>query len=69
MKAKRNVQALVRKQADKDAAAILKKVDTMLKQGIPRAKIEKALAKELFAHIKKQIRHVREPNIFERPLK
>lgn len=65
MKTKRNVQAVVRKQADKDAAAILKKVDTMLKQGIPRAKIEKVLAKELSAHMKKQIRHVCEPIIFE----
>jgi len=64
MKTKRNVQALVRKQADKDAAAILNKVDKMLKQGIPRAKIEKALAAELAARMKNQIRYVVR-NIFE----
>ena len=46
MKTKRNVQALVRKKADKDAVTILNKVDKMLKRGVARVKIERALTKD-----------------------
>ncbi len=52
------VKALLRQQVGKDAAAILRKVEKMLKQGVDRAKIEKALAKELSLHRRKQARQL-----------
>jgi len=61
MKTKRNVQALVRKRAGKDAVIILNKIDKMLKRGIARKKIESALAKELIAHVKKHKSYLDRP--------
>jgi hypothetical protein len=56
MKTKPDVQALVLKQAGKEAVSILNKVDKMLKRGVARNKIESALTEELIVHLRKQIR-------------
>ena len=58
MKAKHNVQALVRKQAGKDAVKVLNKIDRMLKRGVAREKIVSALAGELTLHLRRQMRGV-----------
>jgi hypothetical protein len=51
-----DVLAMVNKQTGKDAAAILNKVDKMLKQGVDRATIEKAVAAHLCTHITEQVK-------------
>jgi len=43
------------KQVGEHAAIILRKVDRMLKHGVPRASIEKALAKELSSQMRQQL--------------
>lgn len=55
MKREPDVLALMRKQTGKDAAAILNQVDRMLRQGASRARIEKAVAVDLCAHLRKQM--------------
>lgn len=56
MKKESDVLTLMRKQMGKDAAAILDRVDKMLKQRVSRARIEKAVAADLCAHLRKQMR-------------
>jgi hypothetical protein len=58
MKTKGTIEALLRKETGKRSVVILKKIDRMLKQGVSRAKIEKALVAELSAHLKKLLRSV-----------
>jgi hypothetical protein len=58
MKKKGNVRARLRKQASKDAAAIVKKVHHMVKKGVPRTKIEKKVVADLSVHFAKQMRLV-----------
>ena len=58
MKKVSDIQALLQKQAGKEAAVILNKDEKMLRQGAPRTKIEKMLAADLCAHVKKQTKHV-----------
>lgn len=55
MTRKPDVLTLLRKEMGKDAAAILNKVDEMLKEGVNRASIEKAIARDLCAHAKKEM--------------
>ena len=64
MKTKHNVKALVSKQVGKDAIIILNKIEKMLKRGVARVKIEKALAAELSANAKKQVKLVGHEIIF-----
>ena len=63
MKTETDVLVLMRKQIGKDAAAILNQVDRMLKQGASHARIEKAVAVNLCAHLRKQMRHFMSRNI------
>jgi hypothetical protein len=58
MKTKRNIKTLVREQAGKEAVVILNMVEKMLKQGVARARIEKALAKKLSACAKMKMRNI-----------
>jgi len=55
MKKKSSAQARLRKAAGKEAVVILKKVDRMLKEGVPRAKIERVLSAELAVYAKRII--------------
>jgi hypothetical protein len=43
------VEKVVRKQAGEDAVIILSELDKMLKRGVPRKRIESALAAKLIA--------------------
>jgi len=56
MSRKWNIGRLLRKQLGKDAAAILEKVDKLLKQGVALAKIEEELGADLFKQLKKKIK-------------
>lgn len=56
MKRESDVLTLMRKQMGKDAGAILDRVDGMLRRDVSRAKIEKAVAADLYAHLRKQMR-------------
>lgn len=56
MKREPDVLALIRKQIGKDAAAILNQVDKMLRRGVSRGQIEKAVAVKLRANLRKQVR-------------
>jgi len=59
MKRKANARVVLRKQAGKDAKAILAKVEKMLKAGVPHPKIEKALAAEVHSRFLKGIKRSR----------
>jgi hypothetical protein len=56
MKREPDVLALIRKQIGKDAAAILNQVDKMLRRGVSRGQIEKAVAVKLRANLRKRVR-------------
>jgi len=49
MKKMRDIEAVLRKRADKEAAAIFNKIDKMCKQGKSPAKIKATLAADLLA--------------------
>lgn len=56
MKREADALTLMRKEVGKEAAAILNKVDRMLKKDMEYTQIERALAAELWAHLRKQLR-------------
>jgi hypothetical protein len=56
MKRKPDVQRLFNEQLGKDSASIFNKVDSMLKRGVDRKAIEKAVADQLCTHFTEQMK-------------
>lgn len=56
MKKEPDVLALIRKQIGKDAKAIFEQIDRMLRRGVSRGQIEKAVAVKVRANLREQVK-------------
>ena len=56
MKKKRDIKTLLLQQVGKDAPSILSKVEKMLRKGVDRRQIEKALIADLRALTRKELK-------------